>query len=246
MKRVICLFGLCAICLFGCYRKVCPAYASAFILNDTLRHQLYSPFGYDSMPRPFVGVRKTKNHLVAKRSDRRKSRSLQTLVAKRIYAGPPKLSKDLDEPTEPVADTLVDLKPVPDTLTVEEESLPKELTEDDDVLPSVVVQADSLAETVEDTPIDTLGPEDLYRYGYDPADNFNVDQVFYNKHFGHLFLKNAPPEEVDTTAVLEEEEFDVVPEAYDEQTYLDETEGVEFEDEEEEAYWDEEEESDEF
>lgn len=34
-----------------------------------------------------------------------------------------------------------------------------------------------------------------YLYGYDPADNFNVEQEYYNKYFGEKFIDNSPKPE---------------------------------------------------
>lgn len=34
--------------------------------------------------------------------------------------------------------------------------------------------------------------EQKYRFKYDPADNFNVEQEYYNKYFGALFIDDTP------------------------------------------------------
>jgi len=39
-----------------------------------------------------------------------------------------------------------------------------------------------------------------YRYGYDPADRFNVEQLYYNKYFGDLFIDDRPLPEPQTVA----------------------------------------------
>ena len=45
--------------------------------------------------------------------------------------------------------------------------------------------------------------EKKYLYGYDPNDNFNVEQDYYNKYFGYKFIDNRPkpepkPEQIDS------------------------------------------------
>lgn len=52
------------------------------------------------------------------------------------------------------------------------------------------------------------GPK--YLYGYDPADNFNVEQEYYNKHFGQRLIDSRPQQKpvalsiVDSLSVAEE------------------------------------------
>lgn len=47
--------------------------------------------------------------------------------------------------------------------------------------------------------------EQKYRFKYDPADNFNVDQEYYNKYFGELFIDDTPDPEPE----VEEEGQDI-------------------------------------
>ena len=83
---------------------------------------------------------------------------------------------------------------------------------------------------------------EAYLYGYDPTDNFSVEQEFYNSLFGYLFLPPREEEVVDEEAELanegeEELSYETVdiPGAYSEEKhyeYLDkeaaaETEAVE-------------------
>ena len=73
-----------------------------------------------------------------------------------------------------------------------------------------------------------------YLYGYNPTDNHNMDQVFYNTLFGHLFL--APPkeeafeEEEETKEAIEELD---IPGEYSEERYREYLEKEAAEDEDE-------------
>lgn len=56
-----------------------------------------------------------------------------------------------------------------------------------------VASLDSLVEFVAVKVEEEEGPK--YRYGYDPSDNFNVEQEYYNKHFGQLLIDTRPKPE---------------------------------------------------
>lgn len=56
-----------------------------------------------------------------------------------------------------------------------------------------VASIDSLAQFAVVEKEEKEGPK--YRYGYDPTDNFNVEQEYYNKHFGQRLIDNRPKQE---------------------------------------------------
>ncbi len=58
------------------------------------------------------------------------------------------------------------------------------------------VEGDSLGIT-EELPValQEEEQEQKYRFKYDPKDNFNVDQEYYNKYFGELFIDDTPDPE---------------------------------------------------
>jgi len=78
---------------------------------------------------------------------------------------------------------------------------------------SSVVLGDSTALALDSTAIasaeETNSPkkkEQRYRFRYDPKDNFNVEQDYYNKYFGVLLLDLTPePEPIDTLAAQQGE-----------------------------------------
>lgn len=65
-------------------------------------------------------------------------------------------------------------------------------------LDSLAVGGDSLVVAAEEVPASVkTKKEPRYRFNYDPNDNFNAEQDYYNKYFGELLVDNRPlPEEV--------------------------------------------------
>ena len=197
------LVGLGLFC--ACYRKVCPAYYSAFIVSDSMAYNYFSPFNtIDSMPLPKPKIRKNKYGLMVNVNDKQRWRNMPRIKRKKIYPIPKptdSLTNKLDtlivqnitnpqdsiavqddilQEEEPLDDILQEEAPLDDILQ-EEEPL-DDVAEDDVPEPKAVV--DSLAN------LDSLGAP-MYRYGYRPDDNFNVEQVLYNQRFGHLFVRDS-------------------------------------------------------
>ena len=214
VAQLLLLSLLCCWLSSGCYRKVCPSYASAFILDDSVRMARFALFGADSMPLPPPKVRKNKNHLIVRVSKRRKLRRMRTIKACKVYPIP----RPREETTEERDSLLI----ATDSLIVADDSL------------SIVAQIEPIDSLTFEEPIDTLDTQGLvaatdslstqYRYGYDPSDNFNVEQIYYNKYFGHLFIEQEASQKKDSTAISEEEEFDAIPDAYIEGSFQEENE----------------------
>ena len=201
--------------LSRCTSLRCPAYASSFILDDSLRRATFSLFGPDSLPLPAPKVEKDKNNLIVRVSDRSLRRRMYTIRARKIYATPPTEEEIGGEVENDSLVTGEDIYDVHALLPLDGENVD---ATDTSVAELQDVAADTNART---------NSSITYRYGYDPVDNFNVEQVFYNAQFGHLFV--VEQEEEEEEASIEEAlqtEFDVVPEAYVEGNYGDELEGV--------------------
>ena len=188
----------------GCYRKLCPAYASAFILDDSVRRVIFSLFGEDSMPLPPPPVKKDKNGLIVKVSDRKKRKQMRIILAKKVYPLP-------SPTTEEVAVEASSLFAGTDTLLSQTDTL---FSRED--LP-----------TADSTVVDSATASPMYRYGYDPKDNFNVEQDFYNKHFGHLFIAEEGEAASDTAQLKAKDEFKDIPTAYDPATFQEEEDSEE-------------------
>ena len=173
----------------ACYRRTCPAYHSYFILDDSVRRQMFSLFGADSLPKEPKEVKKTNNGLIQYVSNNKKSRRQRIIRMKKVYPG-------VLMPTDSVSGDSLGL----DSLLLAQGDL---------------VSSDSLL-AVPDTLL-AEGQEAqkaAYKYGYNPKDNFKEDQVFYNQQFGHLFVgEEAPVDSVEAEAV-EEEVFDEIPGPY--------------------------------
>ena len=161
----------------ACYRRTCPAYHSYFILDDSVRRQMFSLFGADSLPKEPKEVKKTKNGLIQYVSNNKKSRRQRIIRMKKVYPG-------VLMPTDSVSG---------DSLSLDSLSL----------VQGDVVSSDSLL-AAPDTLL-AEGQKAAYRYGYNPKDNFREDQVFYNQQFGHLFVgEEAPVDSVEAEAEEEE------------------------------------------
>ena len=77
------------------------------------------------------------------------------------------------------------------------------ITSNDSTL--VVDPSDSTAVASTQDEVPPKKKEQRYRFRYDPNDNFNVDQDYYNKYFGVLLLDLSPEPVPDTTASVEGE-----------------------------------------
>ena len=216
LHRICVCFVLLTFLLMGCYRRLCPAYASAFILDDSVRIAVFSLFGEDSMPLPPPRVKKDKNGLVVKVSNRKKRKQMRMILAKKVYPMPPPTAEEVKSEEKALFSTT-------DTLISQTDTLLSKGSPDKTEVASEVASLD----TTETTP--------QYRYGYDPKDNFNVEQEFYNKHFGHLFIPKEDEILGDTTQTEEKNEFEDVPTVYDEAAFQENEEAEETQEENSES-----------
>lgn len=60
---------------------------------------------------------------------------------------------------------------------------------------SLSIAMDSLALDSTATTAEPVKEETKYLYGYDPSDNFNVEQEYYNKYYSYKFIDNRPKPE---------------------------------------------------
>lgn len=153
--------------LLSCKSNViCPAFQSTYILDDSLRLLAFSPFGADSMPKYGSWVKKNKNGIIAPEPYWRKNYEMR-IVRMENQLPPPAVdaTRIVDEP-------IIAGMPSPDSLMVESDS------------------------SMLDKPATAPAPpkEPQYIRKYNPKDNFNQDQDFYNKHFGELFVPKKQPQ----------------------------------------------------
>ena len=77
------------ILLFSCQRKyVCPAYQSAFVLDQEKTEDFFSLFGEDSLPKSDFFVNKNKYGIIVKVKFRKKREQMKTIKMKTVYAPP--------------------------------------------------------------------------------------------------------------------------------------------------------------
>jgi hypothetical protein len=153
--------------------QICPAFQSTFILDDSLRMLAFSPFGPDSMPKYGPWVKKNKNGIIARDPYLVKNYNLKTVK--------------------------MELQFIPidaDSVTFDDDLYQKEMAAD-----SLAPQAgDSLAIASADSSATQPAKKPAgkkYIRNYDPKDQFNEEQIFYNKLFGEVFVapKEAPAPE---------------------------------------------------
>lgn len=202
MHRIAVCLVLGLLLMAGCYRKVCPTYASAFILDDSLRQLMFSPFRADSMPLPPPRIKKNQYYLIARMSDRKKHRSMRSIVAKKVYPTP-----------LPKEETSIEVQ---DLGALQAETIRSTETTAPDTLNTIAEEDLYLGEEMDLTP--------QYLYGYDPNDNFNVEQEFYNRHFGHLLVAEEAEAAQEAAVVKESEIFEDIPDAYIEGSIVEEEE----------------------
>ena len=181
---------------------------------------MYSPFLPDSTPKSPPKVNKRWTGLLAKVSNRKRNKQLKTLRAKVVYPPPPS-PEELTERRLPATDSLQNqISQDQATEQISQNQVTEQVTEDDSqevatTLPSITA----------DTSNQATAPR--YRYGYDPSDNFNQEQIFYNQLFGHLLLDVEEGAGTDSLAVERAlgAEFDEVPAAYVDGEFVDDNPG---------------------
>ncbi len=223
--RVLCVFVFAMILLSACTdRVICPAFQSAYILDDSTRTAYYSyawkldegtrqqyiaslssvdTTQVDSLGRgdspsgnnwseyyayagryvqPVQRVRKTKYGIVKREPAWLKNYKLRSAPMVNVY-GP---ERDHIGPVD------------------EGEFFASDFSAEDSL---GIVSSDSLG--LDSTAVAKVPAavqqekEQRYRFNYDPDDNFNAEQDYYNKYFGELLVDRrppAPPTPIDTVA----------------------------------------------
>lgn len=126
----------------------------------------FSPFGADSMPKYGQAVRKNKNGIIVRESYYRKNYELRTVKMENQFV--------------PIA---ADSAVSSDSLYQEEMATPDSVG---------FAEGDSAIVDKPATSPPNKPASRKYIRNYDPKDNYNEEQVFYNKLFGELFI--APKE----------------------------------------------------
>ncbi|MEQ8811997.1 MAG: hypothetical protein RIE59_23220 [Imperialibacter sp.] len=146
--------------------QICPAFQSTFILDDSLRMLAFSPFGPDSMPKYGPWVKKNKNGIITR---------------------DPYLVKNYNLKTVKMENQFVSISA--DSVTFDEDLYQDEMAATDSLAP---VSTDSSGVDKPATAPPTKPAPKKYIRNYDPKDQFNEEQIFYNKLFGEVFV--APKE----------------------------------------------------
>ncbi len=210
MQRVVVV--MCLFALYSCQdRVICPAYQSTYILHDSTR---YAYFSY-----AWQLDEETRAQFFAKNATKENSNdTLQVAMVSQpktdyyAYAGEKVVPWRVPNRTKygiqkkvpyPVKNYRLRTAPMENVLAPEPVSNDFVASDFTDSLPldSTALALDSL----ETKPV-AVKEETKYRYKYDPKDNFNVEQEYYNKYFGEKFIdKRDQPQNttkgIDTEAI---------------------------------------------
>ena len=203
MKRLIllvCIFGL-----FSCQDKViCPAFQSTYILDDSTRNAYFSyAWQLDEISRAkFIALEKAQSNpddtlnLIAQPKTDYYAYAGEKVVPWRvqkrtkygIIKNVPYPIKNYRLRTAPMENVLA---PEPlDNFVGAEMGEPALLDSTAIVMDSLTL--DSMATiAVEEEPVEDPN-EPRFLYGYDPTDNFNVEQMYYNKYFAERLIDKRP------------------------------------------------------
>lgn len=200
MKRMFIL--LCVVILASCQDKViCPAFQSTYILDDSTRNAYFSyVWQLDENTRAqFLSQQKNQS------TNTQDSASSNTIAQPRTdyyaYAGeeivPWRVSKrtkyGIVKPTfGPIKNYRMRTAPMVNVLGPE--PISNEITQEE-IYDSIStdttsLNSDSLLVASEVSKEQT--EKTKYLYGYDPSDNFNVEQYYYNKYFASQLVDSRP------------------------------------------------------
>lgn len=204
MKRLIVV--LCYASLISCQDKViCPAFQSTYILDDSTRNAYFSyVWQLDE---------NTRIQYLAKQNGGGSTEDTLGVVAQPktdyyAYAGEKVVPWRVQKKTKfgivkntpyPIKNYQLRTAPMENVLAPEPVSNDFVASDFSDSL-----GVDSLAiamDSVETKPA-VAKEETKYLYGYDPSDNFNVEQQYYNKYYAYKFIDNRPkPKPVPTDSL---------------------------------------------
>ena len=213
MNKQIFICLLAALLVSACTeRMICPAYQSSFILDEDYRKNYFSPFEVnagDTVPKGYQAnasdtvFNKTFYAQRGKRPVQRKEGFTYPSTKKKFF-----LARIWSRPERPVLenpyllDRILKKRPYWKLDVIKPELVHS--SDQDTVQLDVPMLIDSLGQAIPDT---TQVEPSLPTYSVLTVpkryNGYNVDQIEYNRKFGHLFPKPPPPPEpVDSAALL--------------------------------------------
>ncbi len=184
----------------SCQDKViCPAFQSTYILDDSTRNAYFSyVWQLDE---------NTRTQFLAKQQGTSPDDTLGVVTQPKTdyyaYAGeknvPWRIQKKskygiIQQPIRPIKNYQMRTAPMENVLAPEPISNDFVASDFSDSL-----GIDSLSVAIDSMALDSIAAEPVvakeetkYLYGYDPSDNFNVEQVYYNKYYSEKFIDNRP------------------------------------------------------
>lgn len=187
----------------SCQDKViCPAFQSTYILDDSTRNAYFSyVWQLDE---------NTRSQFLASQRGGDPQDTLGVVAQPKTdyyaYAGekvvPWRVQKKskygiIQQPIRPIKNYQMRTAPMENVLAPEPISNDFVATDFSDSL-----GVDSLSIAMDSLELDSIAAEPAvaeeetrYLYGYDPSDNFNVEQVYYNKYYSEKFIDNRPKPE---------------------------------------------------
>ncbi len=225
--RYVGLFLILMLSITACRDKIiCPAFQSTYILDDSTRMAFYSyAWQLDEATREsyISSLSQTPSDSLDSTSSASGELQWSDYYA---YAGDykrkapevrkskfgivkyePYWLKNYNMKRAPMENVLGPKKEIP---AIEEADSPEVQIAQSNALDSMAVVAndstmagaglDSTAVASAQEEVPTKKKEQRYRFRYDPKDNFNADQDYYNKYFGVLLLDLTPEPEPDTTS----------------------------------------------
>ncbi|MFK7953787.1 MAG: hypothetical protein AB8B73_13160 [Ekhidna sp.] len=195
MKRLFVVVCLCT--LFSCQdRVVCPAFQSTYILDDSTRNAFFSyVWQLDEETRAqYLANNKNKSQSESEDTLQVAASFSQPKTDYYAYAGekvvPWRVSKRTKYGIQkrvpyPIKNYRLRTAPMENVFGTDPISNNFVAS---DFVDSLSVDSTAIAlDSLETTPI-VAKQETKYLYEYDPNDNFNVDQEYYNKYFGEKFI----------------------------------------------------------
>lgn len=200
MKRLIIL--VCFATLLSCQDKViCPAFQSTYILDDSTRNAYFSyVWQLDET---------TRSQFLAQQSSTNPDDSLAVVAQPKTdyyaYAGDkvvpwrvPKRTKYgiIKNVPYPIKNYRLRTAPMENVLAPEPVSnnfVASDFT-DSLTIDTLLIATDSMSmDSLVKKPVAKVKKnEPRFKYGYDPSDNFNVEQQYYNKYFGESLVDRRP------------------------------------------------------
>lgn len=205
MKRLIVI--LCYVSLISCQDKViCPAFQSTYILDDSTRRAYFSYVWQldESTRSQFIAQQ---NSGATSNTDSLSDTLVATVAQPKTdyyaYAGEKVVPWRTPKRTKYgiVKNTHYWIKNYRMRTAPMENVLAPEPVSNDFVASDFTdsVGVDSLSIAMDSLSLDSLGAQPVeaeetakYLYGYDPSDNFNVEQFYYNKYYAYKFIDNRP------------------------------------------------------